>query len=220
MNHKAVIFDLDGTLLDTLEDLAASVNSSLAANGYLVHKVEEYKNFVGNGVYELIRLSLPSGAASDENIKRCVASMREEYSRRWDCKTRPYDGIQELLACLSDKEIKMAVLSNKPDDFTKKIVERYFPDIPFAAVFGQRPSVPRKPDPAGAFEIADMLGLAPEEFLYLGDSGTDMMTANAAGMYAVGALWGFREAGELRESGAMALIDHPDELLSIFTRLA
>jgi phosphoglycolate phosphatase len=215
MRFKAVIFDLDGTLLDTIEDLADSMNSVLAAEGFPVHPVESYKYFVGTGVRNLVAKALPENYRDDATVERCVAAMRREYGLRWSNKTRPYEGIPELLDGLKESGVKMAVLSNKPDEFTRLITGKLLARWEFDVVFGERPMVPRKPNPAAALEIAAILGLNSGEILYLGDSGTDMQTARAAGMYAAGVLWGFRKADELLAAGAQSLISRPADLLDI-----
>lgn len=214
-NHEAVIFDLDGTLLDTLEDLADSMNSVLGRHGFPVHDVQAYKYFVGEGMELLVRRALPQDRCDQAMVARCHAEMREEYGRRWADKTRPYEGIPELLDGVRARGVSMAVLSNKPDDFTRLTVSRLLPGWRFERVLGLRPSSPRKPDPWGALLITREIGIPPEEFLYLGDTGTDMETARAAGMLPVGALWGFRTAGELLSNGAAKLISHPLELLEL-----
>ncbi|HHW03432.1 MAG TPA: HAD family hydrolase [Thermoanaerobacterales bacterium] len=217
MKYEAVLFDLDGTLLDTLQDLADSMNSVLSRRGFPVHDIEKYRYFVGDGMYNLVLRTLPPNNREEEIIKQCLKELKDEYGRRWANTTRPYEGICELLDKLSDMGLKKAVLSNKPHDFTRLIIDKLLPDWSFDAVVGQREGVPKKPDPTAALAIADALKIPPEKFLYLGDTNTDMKTANAAGMYAVGALWGFREAEELVESGAKVLIKHPKELLNILS---
>lgn len=212
MKFKAVVFDLDGTLLDTIDDLADSMNSVLEQNGYPVHDIEAYKYFVGDGLRNLVSKALPADKRNDETINRGLAAMRSEYSKRWADKTKPYPGITNMLDALVENGIKLSVLSNKADDFVKAIMKRFFADWVFEPMLGERKGTPRKPDPAGALEIARILDIKPCEFLYLGDTGVDMITANAAGMYAVGALWGFRKAGELRENGAMVLAADPAEI--------
>lgn len=212
---KGVIFDLDGTLLDTLEDLADSMNMVLARMGLSGHDLEAYKFFVGDGVEMLVRRALPITHLDDTTVARSVAEMREEYGRRWWLKTRPYEGVPELLDGLKEKGVKMAILSNKPDDFAKMTSKRLLPHGRFDLVLGERPGIARKPDPAGALEVAECLGLPPEAFIYVGDTGTDMQTAVAAAMFPVGALWGFRPAGELMANGARALIRRPLELLDL-----
>lgn len=215
MTYEAVLFDLDGTLLDTLRDLADSMNSALKSMGFPSHDVEKYKYFVGDGMYNLVLRTLPPNIREETIIKKCLVKMEDEYSKRWADTTRPYKGIPELLDRLDGLGLKKAVLSNKPHDFTKLIVDKLLSKWSFDTVLGQREGVPKKPDPAAALEIVDKLDIPPEKFLYLGDTNTDMKTANAAGMYAVGVLWGFREADELIENGARVLIKSPMDLLDI-----
>lgn len=215
MRFSAVLFDLDGTLLDTLADIAHSANRVLAELGFPTHEVDAYRQFVGEGLVVLFRKALPAEVNADEVMDRCAAGFREAYGREWNVRTRPYDGIRELLDTLAARPVEMAVLSNKPDAFTRRCVREYFSQYTFRAVFGQRDGVPRKPDPAGAFEIVDKMGIPADQFLYLGDSAIDMKTATAAGMYAVGALWGFRSLEELQQSGARAVISRPAELLGL-----
>ncbi len=215
MAFRAVLFDLDGTLLDTIEDLANCMNSVLGRQGFPGHDIESYKRFVGDGVELLVQRALPEGRRDDATIVFSVAAMRDEYAKRWSERTQPYKGIPDLLDGLVARGIRMAVLSNKPDDFTKMMVSELLPRRQFEAVLGERPGKGRKPDPQGAFEIASLLGMPPREFLYLGDTNTDMRTATAAGMYPVGALWGFRSAEELIGSGARVLIEKPMDLLGL-----
>ena len=213
--YQAVLFDLDGTLLDTIDDLADAMNTSLAAMGLPQHGVDRYKVMVGDGMEILARRVLPADRLDEASVARCMAGMREAYEQRWHANSRPYDGIPELLDALTDLKLPCVVLSNKPHDFTEKVVATLLPDWRFACVLGARPGVPIKPDPSGALEIASQLGLTPERFLYLGDTNTDMQTAVAAGMYPVGVLWGFRSAEELTAAGARTLISHPMELMGM-----
>ena len=216
MRFKAVLFDLDGTLLDTLDDLGDSMNAVLSSRSLATHDREKYKYFVGDGVHNLVLRALPELLrGDDEMVRSCIADMRAEYSRRWKDKTRPYDGITELLDELTRRRVKMAILSNKPHPALTDVVRHYFGGWTFDAAIGARPSVPQKPDPAIALEVGRIAGIAPEDFLYLGDTNTDMQTAVAAGMFPVGALWGFRTAEELRESGARALVAHPRDVLGL-----
>jgi phosphoglycolate phosphatase len=208
----AVIFDLDGTLLDTLDDLADSMNSVLSRFGFPSHPVGSYKHFVGEGVATLVRRALPPGKRTDEQVRRGVEAMREEYSKRWNVKTRPYPGIPELLDRLRSRNIPLAVLSNKPHSFAGTIVSAYFSRWPFTHVFGEKDGK-RKPDPGRALQIASDLEIPAGSVCFVGDTWTDMETAKQAGMFAVGALWGFRSARELRDSGAAVLIENPAELL-------
>ncbi len=214
MHFKAVIFDLDGTLLDTLEDIANSANSTLMRYGFPTHELNAYRYFVGEGATTLISRVLPAEKLNDDIIKECVETFREIYAYSWNLNTRPYDGIPELLDALTVRRMNMAILSNKPDDFTKSCVQELLPNWNFEMILGQRDGIPQKPDPFGAHEIAENLGITQAQFLYLGDSGIDMKTAIRAGMSPVGALWGFRSPDELRENGAKAIIERPMDLLS------
>ena len=215
MKYKAVIFDLDGTLLDTLEDIADSMNSVLKQFAFPEYSREVYRYFLGEGIERLVRQALPEDKREQALIMQCVTRMREEYSKRWANKTRPYPEIPELLDALTGRGIKMAILSNKPDDFTKKMVAKFFPRGKFTIIQGEKPFVPKKPDPSAALAIAKNLKIPPHTFLFLGDSEVDMKTALAAGMHPVGVLWGFRTAEELISSGAKALIQNPADLINI-----
>jgi phosphoglycolate phosphatase len=216
MKYRGALFDLDGTLLNTLEDLGRSMNSVLNRMGLPVHAIPEYRYFVGEGITMLAQRALPASRRDDATVIACVAAMSEEYGAHCSVATMPYPGVTELLECITALKIKTAVLSNKPDEMTKSLVKRYFPSISFTSVFGAREDVPRKPHPAGALETAGLLALEPAAMIYLGDSKTDMETATAAGMHPVGALWGFRDETELRQSGAKLVISHPRELLDLF----
>lgn len=215
MRFEAVIFDLDGTLLDTLNDIADSANNVLERMGYKTHAVDDYRFLIGNGVEMLMRRALPEEELSDELVERGVQQLREEYGRNWNVKTRPYDGVAEMLDDLAAKKVKLAVLSNKPDDFTQACVGRYLPDWRFDVVAGFGPGVPHKPDPAGALSVARRFDLAAEKTAFLGDSGSDMQAAVSAGMYPVGALWGFRPREELVANGARALVDRPADVVAV-----
>jgi len=213
---RAVLFDLDGTLLDTLEDLADAVNAALAALGFPEHSVAAYRYFVGDGVETLMRRALPPAAAADgSQLSRAVDLQRAEYRRRWHAKTRPYPGVPDLLGELERRGIRMAVLSNKPDAFVGEMVRHFFPAVRFEVARGARPGVAVKPDPGSALGIAAEMGVPAADFLYLGDTNTDMRTAIGAGMTPVGALWGFRTEEELRASGAEVLISRPADLVGL-----
>ncbi len=216
MRYRAVIFDLDGTLLDTLDDLADAANRVLTVAGLPVHPRDAYRYFVGNGLQTLIRRILPQDRRNDEEVGRLSLAFREDYGRNWHVQTSLYDGVAAMLTGLRERGVVLAVLSNKPDDFTRICVRRFLDGWRFEAVLGQRSGVPAKPDPGGALEIAGLLDLPPAEILYLGDSDTDMKTARAAGMFPVGAAWGFRTAEELRASGAGEVAGRPEELLEFF----
>jgi len=212
---KAALFDLDGTLLDSLEDLADSANSVLTEYGVPTHPVEAYRYFVGDGAATLIHRILPSDRQAPAEEARCLRRFREIYATRWNIKTRPYEGIPEMLTALAQRGMKLAVLSNKPHDATAQCVGELLRETQFDAVQGQVPDIAKKPDPGGALEIARQLDIRPHEFLYVGDTATDMQTAVSAGMIPIGVLWGFRTADELLKHGARRLINNPAELIPL-----
>lgn len=215
MGYRAVIFDLDGTLLNTLQDIAESVNKILDDFGFPVHDVPSYKLFVGEGMDVLVSRALPQNSLDPAKASELVPLINEEYSKRWKNNTVPYEGIPELLDNLTSGGIRMSILSNKPHFLTEIMASSLLSRWSFDAVVGAMPSHPNKPDPAGALQIARKVNLPPADFLYLGDSGIDMLTATRAGMYPVGALWGFRSTDELTGNGAKRLIKRPGELLEI-----
>jgi phosphoglycolate phosphatase len=210
---KAVIFDLDGTLLDTLADIGDSVNRMLAQYGFPTHTMDDYRRFIGNGLKMLVIRALPIEGRSDVLVEACVRRAREIYWENWNRKTQPYDGILELLDALEQKGLPKAVLSNKPHDFTVRYVNAYFDRWAFAVVMGHNDHFPAKPDPASALDIARRIDTPPSAFLFVGDSAVDMQTANAADMHAVGAAWGFRGSLELMANGCRTLVRHPREIL-------
>jgi len=213
--NKAILFDLDGTLLDTLADLADSMNSVLRALGHPPHPTDDYRYFIGDGLTNLVRRALPERNRNADEVAAAEQRMRRQYAVHWADSTRPYPGIPELLAELKQRRLPLAVFSNKPHDATQRCVRRFFEDGLFDPVLGAREGVPRKPDPTVPLEIAEQLRVPRAEFLYLGDTGTDMTTACAAGMFPVGVLWGFRTEQELRENGAQTVIGQPDGLLKL-----
>ncbi len=215
MKFEAVLFDLDGTLLDSIEDLTDSMNLVLDGYGLPGHDAEACKNFVGDGVEMFALRALPENRRDEATVAQCAAEMRAEYRKRWSQKTRPYDGIPELLDDLTLRNLKLAVLSNKPEESTREMVAELLSKWQFYPVAGARPAVPKKPDPILAIEISQQLRLPADKFLYLGDTGTDMKTARGAGMFPVGALWGFRTAEELKDTGAEVLVAHPSEVLQL-----
>ena len=209
----AVLFDLDGTLADTLADLANATNWALAKLDCPTHPIEAYRYKVGDGARQLCARALP--ADKQQLVDDTVRLMRERYDKHCFELTQLYPSIPELVAELAKRGYKLAVLSNKPDDFTKRMVAHYFKPSPFDAVRGQLPNLPLKPDPTVALQIAAELEVPPREWLYLGDTNTDMRTAHAAGMFPVGVLWGFRDREELVESGAQHLVAKPGEVLDL-----
>lgn len=212
---KAVLFDLDGTLLDTLSDLADAMNVVLADMGLPCHPDDAYRYFVGDGLEILARRVLPQECRKQPFLSRCIEGMKARYSDHWADNSKPYAGIADLLNELTCRDLNLAVLSNKPDYFTSLLVNHFLPHWRWSHVRGARLDTPRKPDPCGALAIAEQLALAPRDFLYLGDTATDMQTARAAGMYPVGVSWGFRTVKELEESGAKVVLDHPLDLLKL-----
>jgi len=215
MSIKAVLFDLDGTLLDTLKDIGNAVNRVMAGKGFPTHELDIYRYFVGDGSAMLINRALPEEKRNDDVIRTCLKGFLEDYGRNWNVNTKPYEGIPEMLDALSDRGLKMAILSNKPHEFTKQCATELLSNWKFDEVIGQRNGIPPKPDPAGALEVAKRLHIPPVDFLYMGDSGVDMKTAVASGMFPVGALWGFRSMGELKDNGSLALVESPSEILSL-----
>ena len=213
MKHQAVLFDLDGTLLNTLQDVAHAVNHGLADLGFPQHRTATYRGLIGEGRDVLALRALPQNHRDNHTVQKLFSRINDEYAICWANNTRPYPGIPELLDALTANNIKMVVLSNKADDLTKMCVTKLLSRWRFALIAGSRPSVPNKPDPTAALQIAKQLDIDPSQFLYVGDSGIDMNTANSAGMYPVGALWGFRSAKELLAAGAKTLIAYPEELL-------
>ena len=216
MTFSAVLFDLDGTLLDTIAGIAVSMNHVLTGLGLPGHDLETYKMFVGEGMEKLVAKSLPAGSPLLRDLPGVVAQYHEEYGRQWPETSEPYPGVMNMLADLDRRGIRMAILSNKADDLTQVMVACLLPGIPFFRVRGARAGEPKKPDPRLAMGIADDLGIPAIRFVYLGDSAIDMETAVAAGMYPVGVKWGFRSAGELRQSGAKMLLEKPEDIFRLF----
>ncbi len=209
---KACIFDLDGTLIDSLADLAAAVNRMLADNGYPLAPLDMFPQFIGEGMKKLVERAMPSSERTAANVERCAAEYLAHYERCWHEQTRVYDGLQPVLEQLRGRGWKLAVLSNKPHRFTVLCSEHFFPKGMFEAILGARDEVPRKPDPAAGFEIARLLGAEPAECAYIGDSGIDMEFGKRAGMKRIGVLWGFRDRHEIVECGAEALAEEPADL--------
>lgn len=212
MKH-AVIFDLDGTLLNTLGDLRAATNHALEVRGLPPHSMEEIRQFIGNGIRLLIRRAMPEGTPEAE-IDAALDDFKAYYAAHIHDRTVPYDGIPQLLTALRKRGIKVAVLSNKIDSASQQLIDYFFPgktDV----VFGEHVGVPRKPDPTSCRMVMQQLGVQPEQVLYVGDSGTDMQTAKNAGLYAVGVTWGFRSKEVLLENGADVLVHRPEQILQI-----
>ena len=212
---KLVIFDLDGTLLNTIEDLGNAANYALSLNGYPTHSLASYPFFVGNGVRNLIRKALPDDMRTDSIIESLLKDFKEYYNEHnTDC-TKPYDGIEELLRNLQDNGVKIAVASNKYQQATEKIIAHYFGDIDFVAVYGQREGVNVKPDPSVVFSILSDAKVPKSEVLYVGDSGVDMETARRACVDSVGVTWGLRSEKELNEYHADMIVNKASDIFDI-----
>ncbi len=212
---KLVIFDLDGTLLDTIGDLAASCDEVLRRHNLATYSLDEYRHFVGNGVVRLVERSIPEELRSEEFIAELRKEFVVYYSENIDKHTEIYPGIMWLFGELKKRDIEVAVASNKFQNGVRKLVTSFFPNIHFEAVLGQRPDVPLKPHPQIIRDIMQITSYAADKILYVGDSGIDMETAKAAGVESVGVTWGFRSREELVESGADHIIDSPKEILKL-----
>ncbi len=215
---QLVIFDLDGTLLNTIADLASATNHALASLGYPTHPTDAYNMMVGNGVRRLIERALPPETRNQISVDRALAAFREYYDLHCTDLTTPYPGIPQLLNELSSREIRLAVTSNKYQAAVTRIIDRSFPGIPFVAVLGNRPGVPVKPDPSIVFEALNICPTPKAGVLYVGDSAVDMETARRACVESVGVTWGFRPVGELRRAFADHIVSDPDEILTVATR--
>ena len=211
---KLVIFDLDGTLLNTLEDLAASANAALAACGFPARSVNEVRQFVGNGVAKLLERALPDGAKTPENIAQLKQAFFAYYDAHlWD-HTRPYPEIEKLLQALAARGVKLAVASNKYQRATERLIKHFFPEIPFIAILGQRDGVPTKPNPQMVFDVLRTAEIRAADTLYVGDSSVDMQTAQNAKVRACGVTWGFRSREELAAFDGILLADKPVQILT------
>ena len=208
---KAVIFDLDGTLLDTLTDIMESVNIVLKRYNFPTHDLDAYKYFIGSGISVLTQKAFPD-YISEREFAVYLSEVMREYEARQTLRTKPYDGIMEMLERLNKDGVKIAILSNKPDEFAKPTVAHFFPNIKFEVVFGSRSDVARKPAPDAVFEILDILNLKKEDCYFVGDTSTDMRTAVNAGVDAIGVSWGFRTVDELNGAGAKCIIDYPMDI--------
>lgn len=211
--YKAVIFDLDGTLLDTIEDIAISCNFVLKQFGKPPFSLEEYKLFVGQGANQLFKDILPE--LNEEEQKKAKDIFEEHYAKQYSINTKLYPDINKLLTFLKTRGFKLAILSNKPNVFTKKCAIKYLKDWEFDVVYGIREGIERKPNPQGVFDILDELKVEAGETLFIGDTKVDMQTAKNASMDSVGVLWGFRGEKELREHGAKYIVKTPKELIKL-----
>lgn len=215
LNFSAAIFDLDGTLLYTLEEIAAATNAALVRVGYPEHSVDAYRHFVGSGAKKLAWRVLPKEKQCQEECEALYAVLGEEYARSLNTIARPYDGVLEMLVAFAAAGKQLAVLSNKPDELTKAAVKKFFPTVDFVVVQGGLPDVPLKPVADGAIGIAEKMKIEPERIIFVGDSDVDMQTAQNAGMVPVGASWGFRGGEELAAAGAKIVLEAPVDLESL-----
>jgi len=215
-SYEAVVFDLDGTLIDSLHDIADSMNRVLTANGFPIHPYESYRTFVGKGLLNLVEMALPNFVTDEVTVRNVHGELISDYKHHFVEKTILYPGIATLLDTLSEKNIGMAILSNKADIITQRIAGELLRSWPFALIIGTGDAIPRKPDPTGAFLCASSLNVKPSNIVYVGDSGIDMQTAVRTGMLPVGVTWGFRSREELESNGAAIIIDHPSELLTLY----
>lgn len=211
MNYDTIIFDLDGTLLDSLADLADSVNHVLTTKGYPRRTYDEIKSFIGNGVWDLILHSLPNNA-DEKEIEQCLELFKSHYSRNVNVKTQPYEGIYPLLQELKKRNIKMAIVSNKLDPDVQVLLKDFFADYVQIAI-GDRPDIRKKPAPDSIHEVLKRLGSKSEKTLYIGDTEVDIETAKNAGLFPISVTWGFRSEKDLLAHGAMHIVHHPKEIL-------
>jgi phosphoglycolate phosphatase len=212
LRFQAAIFDLDGTLLDTLEDIGTAANEVLTRFEQPNHSIESYKTLVGDGVAVLFQRAWPETRLNEELLKQAILAFESTYAEQWNKRSKPYDGIEILLNRLLSRPMTLGVLSNKPDRFTKQCIDYFLSEMRFSSVAGQKPEVPRKPDPAGVHRMASEWKIRAEDIAYIGDTNTDMETAVAAGCCAIGVSWGFRAVEELRRSGAQQIFHTPSEL--------
>ena len=215
---KAVLFDLDGTLVNSLSDLANAVNFALGAFGFKPHETEEFKYFVGDGIPMMIKRALPENSRDFDTVEKVKKVFFEHYSVHFADNTLPYDGVKELISALKQREIKIAVVTNKAQEMADKVVFGAYGDV-FDIVFGKREGIPSKPDPAAAITVMNDLGVKPEECIFIGDSGVDVLTGVNSGAVPVGELWGYREEEELLNGGAKYIIKKPEELLGIIDEI-
>ena len=214
MKYKAVIFDLDGTLVNSIRDIADAMNKVLKARNYNTYTYEVYKTFVGSGLKKLVIRALPSEHPKAEDVEACVVEMMQIYADNCTNKTAPYDGVMDLLEELKKLPLKVSILSNKEDSLTKKVASAVLPNI-FAPVLGLKEEALKKPNPKVALQLSEGLGINPEEIIYVGDSDVDMQLAKNAGFLPVGVSWGFRSKEELIKNGAARILNTPSDLLTL-----
>lgn len=218
---KGVIFDLDGTILNTIDDLADSMNYMLRHFGYPEHSDLFYHmQAVGSGAKNYVKNCLPENVReNEEQLEKCLAFYKTYYNEHSSIKTKPYDGVKEMMQYLTNENIQIAILSNKPDDPVKELVKHWFSDFSISCIYGEREGIPRKPDPKGPLMVVEEMELAPSEVAFVGDSDVDIKTGLNAGMTAIGVLWGFRTKEQLIEAGAQYLVETKDDFISLINTL-
>ena len=219
MQPKGIIFDLDGTLIDSLEDIANSMNTLLAGENLPIHTTEAYRDFVGHGIGKLVQRALPENMQDEESATQFLGAYMTEYEKQCLNKTHPYEGIRDLLGALQSMNLDLAVFSNKAHPFTEKMVKAIFPDNPFSHVLGAKENMARKPNPAGALMIAENMNLKGEEIIFIGDSEVDIETGKNASMTTIGVTWGFRERKVLENADPDFMADTPEEIKAIVESL-
>lgn len=222
---KAVIFDLDGTLLDSLRDIAESMNKALVESGLPEHPLEAYKDFVGSGLFELVKRATPASTHKQAKQEEIAERFWNHYEESWFLHTNVYPGVLYLIQLCVSRKIKVAILSNKVHYFTKKMIRHYFRGVminqgknPFGIYSGEQPDIPDKPDPTRAFDLADKLKTKPENIAFIGDSPVDIQTALNAGMIPIGAAWGYRGRKELEAAGAAYVYDSPTDFATLLEK--
>jgi phosphoglycolate phosphatase len=215
MRYQALVFDMDGTLLNTLEDLALATNRALTHHGFDPHPTESYRLFVGSGARMLIERALPSEACTESTIDACLATFKAYYDVHWADHTALYSGMADLLTQVQELGLDMAILTNKPQAFAESCVKQFLSGWSWRVVQGQVEGVALKPSAEISVRVTESLGVAPEEVLYIGDSNVDVLTAQNAGYDCAGVTWGFRSEQELREAGAQIIAHHPDDILKL-----
>ena len=216
--YKAVIFDLDGTLVNSLEDLAVATNYALEQHGFKAYPLDDYKYLIGDGMVKLIERAIPDNALNEDTFKSVFNGFMGYYREHCLVHTYVYDGVMDAILQLNKMGLKLAVVSNKADNMTNLIVKNYFGEI-FTAVTGKREGYPTKPDPTLTLKIIEEMGVKPHECIFVGDSGMDCKNAVNSGCYPLGVLWGFRKSEELLENGAKTLIEHPNEIVPFVKEL-
>lgn len=215
MKPDAVIFDLDGTLLHTLPDIGRAANLVLADRGLPQHPIDSYQAFIGSGAWWLMHQALPEDFRHGNTVTALTASFKKKYASIWQERTSPFPGIVDMLYTLGGRKVKLGVLSNKPDRFTRTCVEAFLPARLFEGIQGQIDGRPQKPDPSPALQMAEALMVSPQSCCLVGDSEIDVLTGVRSGMYSIGVLWGYRSQKELLRAGADAVVKTPEELLAL-----